>query len=95
MRPAVQTKSKPSFSVVDLITTDKDKRFEQPARMADAIIRIIQEQGDCLPQDLSPEEFPAPYVARYWHMAHTMAKIELKCAPSRSAFLTVRGASHA
>lgn len=95
MRPAVQTKSKPSFSVVDLVTTDKDKRFELPARMADAIIRIVQEQGDCLPQDLNSKEFSAPYVARYWHMAYAMAAIELKCAPLHPSIYVAREASHA
>jgi hypothetical protein len=38
-----------ALSVVDLVTSDEDKRFAPAGRMASTIIEITREKGDCLP----------------------------------------------
>jgi len=64
--------------VADQITTATDKKFEPVARMADAIIDITLQQGECLPLDLHAKGFPSNEVAALWHFAHSLASIELK-----------------
>ena len=70
--------SEPPVRVVDLITSDEDKKFEPAGRMAEAIIQITKEQGGCLPQDLNGKGFTPDEVAQYWHMAKSLAVVELK-----------------
>ena len=64
--------------VVDLVTTDEDKRFAPAGRMAASIIEITQENGGCLPQDLNAKGFTPADVAQHWHMAHSLAAVEMK-----------------
>lgn len=66
-----------SSNIVDQITTATDKKFEPVARMADAIINVILQNGDCLPADLQAQGFAANEVATLWHFAHSLAVIEL------------------
>jgi hypothetical protein len=68
----------PALQVIDLITTDEGKKYEPAGRMAAAIIEIIQENGDCLPQDLNAKGFAPSEVAEHWHMAKSLAAVELK-----------------
>jgi len=63
--------------VVDLITTDEDKKFESAARMAAAIIQITRATGDCLPQDLNANGFTSEEVSQHWHLAQSLAAVEL------------------
>jgi hypothetical protein len=67
-----------ALRAVDLITTDEDKRFAPAGRMAAAIIEITAEQGGCLPQDLNAKGFMPDEVAKYWHMAKSLAEVEMK-----------------
>jgi hypothetical protein len=69
--------------VVDQITTTTDKKFEPVARMADAIIDIALQQGECLPLDLQAKGFSSNEVAALWHFAQAMAAIELKQMESK------------
>ncbi len=47
----------PSFQIVDLITSNEDRKFAPAGRMAAAIIEILQRQKECRPQDLSTMGF--------------------------------------
>jgi hypothetical protein len=67
-----------TIRVVDLVSSDEDKRYEPAGLMAAAIIEIIQKNGDCLPQDLNARGFTPDEVAQHWHMAKSMAAIELR-----------------
>jgi hypothetical protein len=64
--------------IVDLITTDEDKRYELAARMADAIIAISLKQSDCLQQDLLNEGFAHREISAHWHFANALAATELR-----------------
>lgn len=64
--------------VVDLVTTDEGKRFAPAGRMAAAIIEVTQENGRCLPQDLNARGFTSAEVAQHWHMASSLAAVEIK-----------------
>jgi hypothetical protein len=68
----------PTVRVVDLITSDEDQKFAPAGRMAAAIIEIIQEQGGCLPQDVNARGFTPAEVAKHWHLAKTLAEVEMK-----------------
>ncbi|MBR0967864.1 hypothetical protein JQ554_28450 [Bradyrhizobium diazoefficiens] len=70
----------PSFCVVDLITSNDDRKFAPAGRMAAAIIEIVEESGACLPQDLNAKGFTPAEVAQHWHMAKALADVELKLA---------------
>ncbi len=67
-----------SLRIVDCITTHQDRKFEPAGRMADAIIELTQTNGDCLPQDLNGVGFTPDEVAQHWHMAKSLADVELK-----------------
>jgi len=67
-----------SHRVIDLITTDRDKKYELAARMADAIIDISLKQGDCMPRDLSNEGFVQQDITAHWHFANALAEVELR-----------------
>lgn len=65
--------------IVDQITTKTDKRFEVVALMADAIVEMSVESGDCTQQDLLAKGFANQDIAALWHFANALASIELKC----------------
>jgi len=67
-----------ALRVVDLVTTDEGQKFEPAGRMAAAIIDITQEQGGCLPQDLNAKGFAPDEVASHWHLAQSLASVELR-----------------
>ena len=71
-------KREPSIRVIDLITSDEDKKFAPAGRMAAAIIEITRENGGCLPQDLNARGFTPAEVAQHWHMARSLASVEMK-----------------
>ncbi|MCP3385972.1 hypothetical protein NLM31_36850 [Bradyrhizobium sp. CCGUVB4N] len=67
-----------ALRVVDLVSDDQDKRYEPAGRMAAAIIKVTQEQGACLPQDLNQRGFTPDEVVKHWHLANSLAAVELK-----------------
>ena len=66
-----------SVHVVDLVTTDQDKKYAPAGQMATAIIDTIYEQGTCLPQDLKKKGFSPEEVFKHWHMANALAIVEV------------------
>ncbi len=70
--------AEPTLRVVDLITTNEDKRFAPAGRMAEAIIEMTCEQGACSPQDLNECGFTPAEVAQHWHMAQALAGVEMR-----------------
>ena len=64
--------------VVDLITSDEDKKFAPAGLMATAIIEITVQKGGCLPQDLNERGFTPTEVAQHWHMAQSLAAVEMR-----------------
>ncbi len=77
--------SEPPIHVVDLISSDKDKTFAPAGRMAATIIEIIRENGGCLPQDLNAKGFTTDEVAEHWHLAKSLAEVEIKLMRDRPA----------
>jgi hypothetical protein len=73
-----------TIRVVDLVSGDKDKRYEPAGRMAAAIIAITQKNGDCLPQDLNAQGFTPDEVAENWHLAKSLAVVELQLMDKKS-----------
>ncbi len=65
--------------IVDQITSETDKRFEPVARMADTIVEMTLEIGNCEQQDLLALGFAHQDVAALWHFANALAVIELRC----------------
>ncbi len=78
-------KREPSIRVVDLVTSDDDNRFAPAGRMAAAIIEITQESGWCLPQDLNARGFTPAEVAQHWHLAKSLAEVEMKLMKDATA----------
>lgn len=72
-----QLKSMCFAPVVDLITTKEDKKFALAGHMASAIIEAIQKKGQCLPQDLSANDFTSDQIAQNWHLASALASVEI------------------
>jgi hypothetical protein len=85
MMLAAQQQRDGTMLVVDLITTDEDKRFAPAGRMATAIIEITQKNGGCLPQDLNERGFTPAEVAEHWHMAQSLAAVEMNLMSERPA----------
>ena len=78
----------PALQVVDLISTGEGSKFAPAGHMASAIIEITNKQGGCLPQDLNAKGFTPDEVAAHWHMAQSLASVELRLAatvPKRGA----------
>lgn len=73
----LQTQRNEPVLVIDLITTDENKKFEPAGRMATVIMEITQENGGCLPQDLNARGFTPDEVATHWHMAKSLAVVEM------------------
>ena len=69
-----------AIRIVDLVSGEKDKRYETAGRMAAAIVNIAAERGGCLPQDLNERGFRPDEVANHWHMAQSLAEVELRLA---------------
>jgi hypothetical protein len=68
----------PTICVVDLVSGDKDKRYEPAGRMAAAIIDMMKENGACLPRDLNEKGFDQDEVAQHWYLAKSLAAVELR-----------------
>ena len=79
----MSAKSQSALRVVDLVTTDADKKFEPAGRMATAIVEITQEKGGCLPQDLNGRGFTPDEVIDHWHLAQSLAAVELNLLSNR------------
>jgi hypothetical protein len=73
-----------SMRVVDLVTTDGNKKYEPAGRMATVIIQIIQKSGSCSPQDLTAFGFTEQETIDLWHIANAMADIEIKFMDRRT-----------
>jgi hypothetical protein len=63
--------------IVALVSGRDDQRYEPAGRMAVVIIEITEEKGGCLPQDLNERRFSPDEVAQHWHMAKSLAEVEL------------------
>jgi len=74
----------PPNHIVGLITSEKDRKFELAARMAVIIVQIIQINGGCLPQDLNEKGFTPDEVIEHWHMAQSLAAVEINLAANKS-----------
>ncbi len=64
--------------IVDLVSDNDNKRYEPAARMAEAMIDIIRDKSDCLPQDLNDKGFTPDEIAQHWHLAKSLAAVELR-----------------
>ncbi len=71
--------------VVDLVSGEDDKRYEPAGRMASVIIEVTEEKGGCMPQDLNERGFTPEEVATHWHMAKSLAAVELKLMSTNPA----------
>ncbi len=67
-----------TICVVDLVSSDNDKRYEPAGLMATAIIEIMQENGECLSQYLHAKGFAPEEIAQHWHLAKSLAAVELR-----------------
>jgi hypothetical protein len=81
MIPAAQME--PPNHIIGLVTSDKNKKFELAARMASAIVQIIHANGGCLPQDLNEKGFTPDEVIEHWHMAQSLAAVEINLAANK------------
>ena len=78
----MQPQGKAQLIVIDLVTTDENKKFAPAGRMASAIIDLTHKNGGCLPQDLLQFGFTPQETVDLWQMANSMALIELKLMDS-------------
>ena len=72
-----QREHTPRVQIVDLITTNNDKKFAPVGQMATAIMDIISEKGDCLPIDIRVKGFAPSEISKCWHMAYSLATVEM------------------
>ncbi len=80
----MHSQGKAQLIVIDLVTTDENKRFAPTGRMASAIIDLTRKNGGCLPQDLLPFGFTPQETIDLWQIANGMALIELKLIDSET-----------
>lgn len=76
----MSTHNQQAFSpvlVIDLITSDEDKKYAPAGRIAAAIIQIVEDTGGCLPQDLNEKGFTPDEIYQHWHMAQALANVEI------------------
>ena len=66
-----------AIRVVDLVTTDENKKFEPAGRIATIFVQITREKGGCLPQDLKARGFTFGEISDHWHLAQSLAAVEL------------------
>ena len=67
-----------SLHIIDIVTSDETQKFEPAGRVAAAIVDITREKGGCLPQDLNERGFTPDEVVVHWHLAQSLASVELK-----------------
>ena len=60
------------------ITSGMDAKFATVGCMATVIIQIIRQKGECLPQDLYGKGFSSKEITEHWHMAESLAAVELR-----------------
>ena len=66
------------IKVVDLITTDEDRRFAPAGHLAEAILDVTAVSGICRPADIEKRGFTPDEVAKHWDMALALAAVETK-----------------
>ncbi|MDE1902049.1 MAG: hypothetical protein KGI37_10470 [Alphaproteobacteria bacterium] len=71
-----------ALQVIDLMTTSEGECFAPAGRMASVIIDITQKCGDCLPQDLLVNGFAIGEIRAHWHMAKSLASVEMSLMAS-------------
>ena len=71
--------------IVDRVSGEADKTHEPAGRMAAVIVEVTQEKGGCMPQDLNERGFTPEEVATHWHMAKSLAAVELKLMSANPA----------
>jgi len=67
--------SAPNLVVIDLISDKETLKFEVAGRMANAIVKLREKNGGCMPQDLNGEGFTPTEVADNWDAAHFLIAI--------------------
>ena len=67
-----------TIRIVDLVSSDNDKRYAPAGLMATAIIEIMQENKECLPHYLNAKGFGPDEIAQHWHLAKSLAAIEMR-----------------
>lgn len=75
----------PKIAIVDLVSGASDKRYEPAGRMAGVIVAVTRDNGDCRPQDLSREGFTPDEIQRHWHLANSLAAVELRLTGEKPA----------
>lgn len=65
-------------SLADASFGKANRKYGLAGRMAAAIVSITRDNGDCLPQDLNEKGFTPAEVSENWHMAKSLAAVELK-----------------
>lgn len=78
MKSAAQKNLVPQ--VIDFIGIEFDKKYAPYQRMANAIIDLTRENGECFPNDLLQFGFSKEETEERWHMASAMANVELRLA---------------
>ena len=68
----------PTVRVVDLVSADGNKKYEPAGRMAAAIIEIMEIKGQCDPQDIRERGFTSDELGKHWHLAQSLAEVELR-----------------
>jgi hypothetical protein len=58
----------------DTEENERDK-LDVPTRMADVIVEILKEQGECHPADLMDKGFTLDKIARHWNMAQALVAV--------------------
>ena len=56
---------------------ESEKNIIVATHMAEAIVTVTKEKGDCLPKDLTANGFSPEEVDRYWAMAKALAYVQL------------------
>jgi len=67
----------------DMLATDfqnEPNTFDMQQRMANVIVGILREKGECLPRDLREKGFSREEINRYLPMAFGLAKVQLSRA---------------
>ena len=67
-----------AMRIIDLVADDENKKYAPAGRMATTIVEITQQNGGCLPQDLNEKGFTPAEIFQHWHMAQSLAVVELK-----------------
>lgn len=69
--------------LIELAGIEFDRKFIPYQRLATRIVNLTRTNGSCRPQDLLPLGFSEKEIEERWHMAHAMARVELRLIATR------------